>query len=69
MNMSDATWAIGKIKNQKLYYVSEVNRKKAVAIWTTRWSEALKFESAVYAQSYIVAWLQDRKDVHPIKSS
>lgn len=66
--MGTAYWFIGLLKNDKLYYVADVDIENTTVLWCDCRPSALKFRTEAAVSNYVEKALGARSDVHLIHS-
>ncbi len=66
--MGTAYWFIGLLKNDKLYYVADVDLDEGTVLWCDSRPSALKFRTEAAVSNYVEKALSGRTDVHLIHS-
>ena len=66
--MGIAYWFIGLLKNDKLYYVADVDIDEGTVTWCDVRSAALKFRTEIAVSNYVTQAMGGRSDVHLIHS-
>ena len=66
--MGTAFWFIGLLKNDKLYYVADVDNDNGTVLWCDSRSQALKFRTEIAVSNYVDKALHARTDIHLIHS-
>lgn len=64
--MALAYWFIGLLKNDKLYYVADIDED--TVMWCDIRSAALKFRTEAAVSNYVTQAMGGRTDVHLIHS-
>ena len=64
--MGTAYWFIGLLKNDKLYYVADID--DSTVLWCDSRPSALKFRTEAAVSNYVEKALSGRTDVHLIHS-
>lgn len=66
--MAISYWFIGLLKNDKLYYVADVDIDEGTVSWCDVRSAALKFRTETAVSNYVSKAMNGRTDIHLIHS-